>query len=338
MPVLEEQLIISPDISREGEAAILRTYMGLMKSHEGGDAQFSVVESPDPDGDRPEQRLDVIGVRAKRSDVDTVRGLGSSAYALFSQVESVWKSRPDLLNNIYLSLKEGKDIYAVYDHPQIHNIAVGSAALHCVLIDFVSGEYQDSNFGFEEDILISKGVSLLDVMGGFPAIDVLSNVWNSYFSHPPSPKVRNAIDHQTRKDINQKVVEIFEARGTIEKTDETTADEQPVGRIRTLAASGHTDSKKHEGTIPRRHSVVHMGPMAHGTTELMMKPNSYTLLVGLDLDNKAPRMVIDRLLPPIKKREEAHGRLGRLARLLSERNGEEHRYHPTRESFDAATH
>lgn len=331
MPVPKERLIISPEISREHEEEVLKSYMQLMKSHEGGDAGFSVVENPDPNGLRSEQRLDVIGVMADRSDIDTIRFLGSTAYKHFSDVEQKFTERPDLLNHIYLALQEGKDVYTAYDHPQIHNIAIGSAALHCVLADFVAKEYHKQLFEYEEDILISKGVSLLDVLGGMPAIDVLSNVWNSYFSHPPSPKVRQAIDRSLRREINAKVVDAFEQAA--EKKD----DSPTVGRIRTYSVSGHTDIKKHEGLVPRRRSVTHLGPMAHGTTEFMMKPDSFTLLVGLDLDPKEPRMVIDRLLPPITHREDAHGRIGRLTMLLQHETREEHHYHPTRESFQAAT-
>jgi hypothetical protein len=319
-----DQLIVAPNLGRDYEGVVLDTFDKLMKGHVGGSAGLVVIDS-DPDT-YPEQRMDVVGIKRDLSDIATVRGLAKAAYKHSPDVESQFLERQDLLNNIVMDILSGQDINVVYDHPSIINIAIGGAALRGALFTFAHKELGIDLGTLKEDLIISKGVTKLAAFGSIPAPRVLRSVWQTYFSLPPSRKVRGSdIPKDVRQDFNEAMLSIYQ-------DDEIEAS--PEGTIHTVAGSGQTDVVINKRRMSHKKKTVHMGPLANGSVSLMMRCRS--LPVGLTLGEQEPILTIGHLKNPIKEAKDAHGIMSDIAAMNEKLTGDEYHYHPTRESLEAA--
>ena len=319
-----EDLIIAPDVSREHEELVHEVFGSLGGKHEGGSADLKLL--PYDSEAFPFQRLDVVGIRGRRVDVDTIRALGRGAYKHFDDIEAQFAVRPDLLNHVAMSVMEGRDIMFLYDHSTIINGAVVGAAGRCALLNFAANElHQDLN-QVPEDIIISKLVTRLAAFGSIPAPEVLSNIWDTYFSIPPSRTIRGtAIPEDTRTSVNRAMLHVY-------SDDDDTA--KKTGTIHTVHGSGSTDVPIKSGVIGHRHTTVHMGPLSKGTVGLMEA--AMILPIGATLGDKEPTVAIGHLREPISSPEEAHGVMGNIAHMNSKATGNEYVYHPTLSSFAAA--
>jgi len=319
-----EDLIIAPEVSRDEEQLVHDVFGALGEKHEGGSADLKML--PYDAEAFPFQRLDVVGIRGKRVDVDTIRALGRGAYKHFDDVEAQFAARPDLLNHVAMSVTEGRDIMFLYDHSTIINGAVVGAAGRCALLSFAANELHMDLNRVREDIIISKLVTRLAAFGSIPAPEVLSNIWDTYFSIPPSRTIRGtAIPEETRTAVNRSMLKVYTAPDD---------EERDTGTIHTVHGSGSTDISIKSGLIGHRHTTVHMGPLSKGTVGLM--ESAMILPIGATLGDKEPTVAIGHLREPISSPEEAHGVMGNIARMNTKATGNEYVYHPTQASFTAA--
>jgi hypothetical protein len=319
-----EDLIIAPEVSRDYEPTVHEVFATLGAKHEGGSADLALLPY-DPEV-YPFQRLDVIGIRGKRVDVDTIRALGRGAYKHFDDIEAQFADRQDLLNHVAMAVVDGRDVMYLYDHSTIINGAVVGAAGRCALLNFAANELHTDLSMVREDIIISKLVTRLAAFGSIPAPEVLSNIWDTFFSIPPSRTIRgSAIPEETRQATNRAMLRAYK-----EPADEAAT----VGAIHTVHGSGSTDVEVRSGLIGHRQRTVHMGPLANGTVGLMA--DAMILPIGATLGDKEPTVTIGHLRNPIGSPEEAHGIMGNIARMNSEATGNEYIYHPTQASFAAA--
>jgi hypothetical protein len=320
----EEDLIYATDVSREGETLVHEIFSSLGSKHQGSSADLTLL-SYDPDK-YPFQRLDVIGIKGNPVDVDTIRSLGRTAYRFFDDIESEWAEREDLLNHVALSLLAGKDVMYLYDHSTIINGVVTGAAGRCALLGFASQELHTDLNHVREDIIMSKLVSRLAAFGSLPAVEVLSNIWDTYFSIPPSPTIRRtAISEDTRRNVNRSMLRVYTNQDD---------SEDSVGKIHVVHGSGTTDVEVRSRPLHHRQKTVHMGPLAAGTVALMER--SMILPIGATLGDRGPTISIGHLREPIQSPDEAHGFMGKIAHMNSEATGNRYVYHPTQASFDAA--
>lgn len=322
----ENELIYAPDVDCNQEKLVHDVFERLVQKHEGGSADLKLL--PYDPKVYPFQRLDVIGVRGKRVDIDTIRSLARSAYKHFDDVEAQFAGRPDLLNHMADVLLAGHDILNLYDHSTMINGAVVGAAARCALIGFAANELHVNLTQVREDMILSKLTTRLAAFGSIPIPEVTCNIWDTYFSIPPSRTIRgSAISEATRQSVNQAMLDAY-----------TAPQEEPssnlTGAIHTLHGSGSTDVEQKSGLIGHRHRTVHMGPLSSGTARLMDR--SMILPIGATLGEREPIITIGHLRPPIKSPEEAHGIMGSIARMNAEATGNEYIYHPTNASFATA--
>jgi hypothetical protein len=316
---------IRTNFDRSHEASMLHIFGELMTDHAGGPANLAILDH-DPET-YPEQRLDVVGVERELANIETIRSLGNLACSGFDSIVDGFSQRKDLLNHICQELRLGRNILTVYDHSNIINIALGGAALHLALMHYKEDKSDLADLHeIGHQLIISKGVTRLAAFGSIPTTEVLRNVWDTYFSIPPSKKVReSAIPDDVRKSYNTAMLEHFHSRAT-----------GSSGTIQTIAGSGSTDKLVVSGKIKKR-PTVHMGPLAQGTIQLMKE--SLILPIGLIIDGdsaQSPHLSIGRLRAPIQHDADAHGIMAEIANMNQQTSGLPYIYHPTREDFEHA--
>lgn len=319
------------NLPRDAERQVHQAFDSLLGKHFGDVVSLELLPF-DPDT-YPEQRLDIVGMRGELADIDTVRSIARSAYKHFDDIEAQFRAREDVLNNAYIDLAAGQDLILLFDHGSIPNAPLGGVGFDIAETNFATEELhrKPAHAGF--DLFASKLITRMSALG-LPASRILTMVSRLRFSIPPSATIRGTnIPNDVRYSFNE---QMQAASDEARQADSPSINEEiQPGGVTVIAGSGSRDIAKKSGLIGKRHTTVHMGPLAHGTVELLKKGR--VLPIGLVITEKEPIVSIGRVHNPIKKASEAVGLMGQIAAMNSFATGDEYIYHPTRENFEAAT-
>src|SRR3990167_7001640 len=126
------------ELPRDAEEQVHRAFGNLLGKHFGD--VVSLERLPYDPESYPEQRLDVVGMRGERADIDTVRSIARSAYKHFDDIEAQFREREDVLNNAYIDLAAGQDLILLFNHGSIPNAPLVGVGFDIAETDFVTEE------------------------------------------------------------------------------------------------------------------------------------------------------------------------------------------------------
>ena len=327
-PLDPERLIIAPGVSREHEPAVINAYRNMFLEHEGGPTNLTVVDYDDVA--RPEQRLDVVGIRRKQADIATIRLVSKAGYRHAPDLEAQFLGHSGVLREVLDEIIAGNDVNFAYDHSSLSNIVIGGAAARGALFTFAESE-RSLDLTLEEDGIIGKGITVVDALGA-PAARVPALNWDTFIGIPMTRRIEeSAVLSRVCNRVNIAMLRAFigkRSRGS-DQPDEP----KKWGKIHHAAPSASGDITKVSGPPRKRKTTVHMGPTNRGTGSVMMRGK--TLPLGVTLGNEGPTLTVGELVT-LSHPDELHVVMEGIAMRNTEATSNEHVYHRTFASLRAA--
>lgn len=237
-------------------------------------------------------------------------------------IEYLKEERTDLLTHAADKLETSRKLKLVTNHQNVIGVMVLGGALLCAL-------YEEGYFDKDQirtALFVSDMIKYTSLHGIDATVNVLGGlITDTFFTLPPSKSIKDtAIPENVRKKVNEVAVNEHE---------ELENAEMPLFTI--LAGSGTRDIYKGRSFGKNRNSrMVHLGPMAYGTGDLL--GTSWFIPGGLDMRKRqSPAFFYGRMTKPSSDPLDQHIAMHAIQEGMTEATGIQHKYHTKRESFFA---